>query len=41
MPQVIINAQQKGGVGKTTDTVMEAIVASTIFDKKVLRFLET
>lgn len=36
MPQVIINAQQKGGVGKTTDTVMEAIVASTIFDKKVL-----
>lgn len=36
MGKVIINAQQKGGVGKTTDTVMEAIIASTIFNKKVL-----
>ncbi len=34
--KVIINAQQKGGVGKTTDTVMEAVVAATVFDKKVL-----
>lgn len=34
--KVIINAQQKGGVGKTTDTVMEAVVAATIFDRKVL-----
>lgn len=33
---VIINAQQKGGVGKTTDTVMEAVVASSLFNKKVL-----
>ncbi len=31
---VIINAQQKGGVGKTTDTVMEAVVASSLFNKK-------
>lgn len=37
---VIINAQQKGGVGKTTDSCMEAIVASLIFDKKVL-FIDT
>ncbi|KRL03369.1 MAG: ParA superfamily DNA segregation protein PrgP [Liquorilactobacillus hordei] len=36
MTYTIINAQQKGGVGKTTDTVMEAIVAATIFNKKVL-----
>lgn len=36
MPYTIINAQQKGGVGKTTDTVMEAIIAATVFNKKVL-----
>ncbi len=36
MTYTIINAQQKGGVGKTTDTVMEAIVAATLFSKKVL-----
>lgn len=36
MAKVIINAQQKGGVGKTTDTVMEAIVAATVFNKRVL-----
>lgn len=33
---VIVNAQQKGGVGKTTNTCMEAIIASSVFDKKVL-----
>lgn len=37
---VIINAQQKGGVGKTTDSCMESIVASLIFNKKVL-FIDT
>lgn len=37
---VIINAQQKGGVGKTTDSCMEAIVASLLFNKKVL-FIDT
>lgn len=36
MARVIVNAQQKGGVGKTTDTVMEAIVAASVFKKKVL-----
>lgn len=36
MAKVIINAQQKGGVGKTTDTIMEAVVAATVFNKKVL-----
>lgn len=37
---VIINAQQKGGVGKTTDSCMESLVASLIFNKKVL-FIDT
>ncbi|KXY54456.1 MULTISPECIES: ParA superfamily DNA segregation protein PrgP [unclassified Bacillus (in: firmicutes)] len=37
---VIINAQQKGGVGKTTDSCMESIVASLVFNKKVL-FIDT
>ena len=36
MAKVIINAQQKGGVGKTTDTIMEAVVAATVFNRKVL-----
>lgn len=36
MAKVIINAQQKGGVGKTTDTVMESIVAASMFNKKIL-----
>lgn len=36
MGYVIVNAQQKGGVGKTTDTVMEAVVASSFYNKKVL-----
>ncbi|MEK4503510.1 AAA family ATPase [Bacillus sp. FSL R12-0069] len=33
---VIINAQQKGGVGKTTDSCMESLVASLVFNKKFL-----
>ncbi|KAB2397354.1 MULTISPECIES: ParA superfamily DNA segregation protein PrgP [Bacillus cereus group] len=37
---VIINAQQKGGVGKTTDSCMESLVASLVFNKKVL-FIDT
>lgn len=35
MAYKIINGQQKGGVGKTTDSCMEAIVAALIFNKKV------
>lgn len=35
MAYKIINGQQKGGVGKTTDSCMEAIVAALIFKKKV------
>lgn len=34
--KVIINGQQKGGVGKTTDTCMESIVGSLIFNYKCL-----
>lgn len=33
---VITYAQQKGGVGKTTNSYMEAMVASFVFQKKVL-----
>lgn len=36
MGYVIVNGQQKGGVGKTTDSCMEALVASLIFKKKCL-----
>ncbi|HHQ1002626.1 ParA superfamily DNA segregation protein PrgP, partial [Listeria monocytogenes] len=34
--RVIINANQKGGVGKTTNTTMEAIILAHVFNKKVL-----
>ena len=34
MAETIIFGQQKGGVGKTTDTVMTALTASLIFNKK-------
>lgn len=36
MAKKIIFGQQKGGVGKTTDTVMTAIVSANIFKKKTL-----
>ncbi|EAD1625635.1 chromosome partitioning protein ParA [Listeria monocytogenes] len=34
--RVIINANQKGGVGKTTNTTMEAVVLAHIFNKRIL-----
>lgn len=36
MARVIVNGQYKGGVGKTTNTVLEAIAAASLFNKKVL-----
>lgn len=34
LAKTIIFGQQKGGVGKTTDTVMTALIASLVFNKK-------